>query len=70
MGGRSDGDGINPGGEQRLDVVVGRAAERSRHEIALLAVRVGDPDQLDPRKIGEDARMVAAHDADTHYADA
>ena len=46
----------------------GRAAEHAGHEFALLAVGIGDADQLDARKIGEHARMVAAHDADADHA--
>ena len=53
MGGRSDGHGIDAGGQQRLDVGIGLAAERAGHEVALLAVGIGDADELDARKIGE-----------------
>src|SRR5262245_13586403 len=68
-GGR-DGDGVDTGRKQQLDIAERRAAERCRNEFALLAVGVCHADELDARKIGEDAGVVAAHDADAHHADA
>ena len=57
-----------PARDQSLDVGVAGAAERLRNQLALLLIGVGDPDQLDVGKIGKNARMVAAHDADAHHA--
>ena len=69
MGRRGDGDGIDAGGQQALDVGIALAAERAGHEVALLRFGVGNADQLHARKIGEHARMVAAHDADADDTD-
>jgi hypothetical protein len=68
--GSRDGDGVDTGRKQQLDIAERRAAECCRNEFALLAVGVCHADKLDARKIGEDARVVAAHDADAHHADA
>ena len=68
MGGRRNGDGIDAARDQSLHVGVTGAAERFRNQVALLAIRIGDPDQLDFSQIGKDARMVGAHDADPDHA--
>ena len=67
--GRGDGGGVDAGLQQRLDIAIGRAAQHAGHKIALLAVGIGDADELHPGKIGKHARMVAAHDADAHHTD-
>ncbi len=68
--GRGDGDRVDAGGQHSLDVVAGRATEHSGNEFALLAIGIGDGDELDARKISEHARMVAAHHADADHAHA
>ena len=47
----------------------GLAAERAGDEIGLPAVGIGDADQFGARQSGEDARMIAAHDANADDAD-
>jgi hypothetical protein len=66
MGRRRDGEGVDAVVEQSFHRAEGCAAENSRDEIALVAVGIRYADELDTRKIGEYARMVAAHDADAH----
>ena len=56
-----------PFGKQHFNVAERRTPKRRGDEIALPAVRVRNTDELDARKIGEDARMVAAHDADADH---
>jgi hypothetical protein len=41
-----DGHGIDAVGQQRFDRAERRAAERSRHEIALLAIGIHHADEL------------------------
>ena len=67
---RRDGDCVDTEIEQLLDVGDGRATERAGDEIGLLAVGIGDGDELDAGQAGEDAGVIAAHDADAHHADA
>ena len=70
MGRRRDGDGIDARGEQRVDVGKGPAAEGVRDPLPPFRIGIGDADQSCARQVGEDARMVAAHDADADDADA
>jgi hypothetical protein len=67
MGWSGDGQGIDAGGEQRLDILEAIAAERAGDEVALLALGVGYAHELDPGKISENAGVVAAHDADADH---
>ena len=69
MGRRRDGDRIDPGAEQSVGIAECGAAERPGDEIALLAVGIGDPHQLDTGNVRQNARMVAAHDADANNPD-
>ena len=69
VGRRRDGDGVDAAVEQRIEIAERRAAERASHEIALLAIGVGYSDQADVGHFRQDARMVAAHDADAHHPD-
>src|SRR5262249_11857798 len=43
------------------------AAKCTPDEIGLLTIGIGDADQLNGGKFCEDARMVAAHDADPYH---
>ena len=70
MGRRRDGQGIDTGGQETLDIGIAGTAERATNELALLAIRIGHPGEPDPRHISEDARMIAAHDADADHPDA
>jgi hypothetical protein len=56
--------------EQLLDIAEARAANRAGHRAALRRVRIGYANETNSGKIGKDARMVAAHNADAGYADA
>ena len=67
MGGSRNGDRVDTAGEQRLDAAERRAAERGRHQIALLAIGVRNADKPDAGKIAEDPGMVAAHDANAYH---
>ena len=51
MGRRRDGDGIDAVREQLVDAAERRQPERLGDEIALLAVRIGDTDELDAGQI-------------------
>ena len=59
-----------PVADQGVGIVEGGAAERAGDEIAALAVRIGDADQLDARQLGEHAGVVRTHHADADDADA
>ncbi len=65
VGRRRDGDGIDA---PRPAAVRHRRMPGSPstpgHELALLAIGIGNADELHAGKVGEDARMIAAHDAD------
>ena len=52
-----------------FEIAERRAAERASHEIALLAIGVRYSHQADIGHFRQDARMVAAHDADAHHPD-
>src|SRR6516164_9065620 len=64
MGRRGDAYGIDAAADQRLQVGEFGAAQRARNESALLAIRIDHADELNAGHFREDARMVAAHDAD------
>ena len=70
MGRRGNGDGVDVAIEQVADIGDGRAAQRARDEFGLLAVGIGDADEFGAGQSGEDAGMIAAHDADADDADA
>jgi hypothetical protein len=69
VSGCRDGDRIDTGSQQLIEVGECGAAERPRDKIALLAVGIGDASQLNARHVRQDARMVAAHHADAHHPD-
>ena len=69
MGRCRDRDRVDSAIEQLIDVGDGAAAERAGDEFSLLAVGIGDADQLGPRQSGKHAGMIAAHDADADDAD-
>ena len=69
MGRGGDGDGVDAEVEHVVDLADGLAAERTGDEIGLPAVGIGDADQFGARQSGEDARMIAAHDANADDAD-
>jgi hypothetical protein len=46
-----------------------RTAKRIGHKFALLAVGIGDAGKRYPRQTGQNARMVAAHDAGADHTD-
>src|SRR5262249_22053221 len=52
--------------QQLVNIGHGRAAQGARDEFSLLAVRIGDADQLGTRQSSEYTSMIAAHYADAH----
>jgi hypothetical protein len=68
MRGCSDGHGIDAGRKQCVDIGKPSTTEHAGDEIALLAVGIYDAYELHARKVGENAGMVAAHDANAHHA--
>jgi hypothetical protein len=66
MGGRGDGDGVDPLAQQSINVGEGGAAERASYELSLLDVGVGNTNELDSAHIGKNPGVIAAHDADAY----
>ena len=67
-GGR-DGDRIDAGAEQSVDVGEPGAAEGSGDEIPLLAIRIRDASEMNAGDVRQHPGMIAAHDADADYSD-
>src|SRR5215467_12732619 len=70
MGGCCNRGGIETERQQRVDVVDRLCIQRAGNEPRLLPVRIGDADKSNPRETGEDARMVASHDAYANHSNA
>ena len=66
---RGDGDRVDAGAEQAVDVGERGAAERARDKIPLLAIGIGDANEIDAGHVRQHARMVAAHDANADDPD-
>ncbi len=66
---RRNADGIDAMGDEFADVVESSAAKFAGHEVAALAVGIGDADQSDPRQFGKHPGVIAAHDAHADNAD-
>ena len=69
MSRRRDGERVDPEVEQLLDIGHRATAQGARHEFRLLAIGIGNADELDTGKTGKHAGMIAAHDADADHAD-
>ena len=65
---RRDCNRVDAGPQQSVDVIQCGTAEVSRHDVALLAVRVGDSNEVHARNIRQHTSMIAAHDADANDA--
>jgi hypothetical protein len=64
-----NGHGIHAFCEQLFNIAQARTAKRAGHHVAWCRVRIGYADETNSGKIGKDARMVAAHNADAGDAD-
>jgi hypothetical protein len=65
----SDGNRVDAGLQQSIDVLQCGATQGPRHDVPLLTVRVGDSDKTHAGYIRQHAGMIAAHDADADDAD-
>jgi hypothetical protein len=65
-----NGQRVDAGRQQSLDVTVARATERIGYEVALLAVGIDDAGELDPGQIGQHAGVIASHDTNAGNPDA
>ena len=70
VGGRGDGDRIEPRPEQIVDMIDRGSAENAGDQFALLRARIGDADQFHIGQGCKDARMIGAHDPGADNADA
>src|SRR5215831_2342166 len=69
MGWRRNGDCVYIALEQFADIGDGAAAQCARDKLGLLAIRIGNSDQLGAGQAGKHTSMIAAHDADTDNPD-
>ena len=67
MGGCRDGHRLDPGAHQRFDVRKLSATQGAPDEFPLGAVGIDHPDQRHAGHFRQDARMVAAHDANADH---
>ena len=69
MGRRGNGHGVNTAGQQRFESSNSAQPSIAGDKLALLAVGIDNPDQFNAGHLRQDARMVAAHDADADHTD-
>src|SRR5262249_60496415 len=67
MGGRRDGDRVDPASDERVEIIERAAAKGACDKLRLGMIGVDEADEVDSRKLHEDARMVAAHNAYAHH---
>jgi hypothetical protein len=63
---RGDSDGVDARAQQSINVGEAGATERPRDELPLLDIRIGNANELDSAHIGENAGVIAAHNADAY----
>ncbi len=69
MGRRGNGHGIDTAGQQRFEIVEFSTAYIAGDKLPLLVFGIDNPDQFNAGHLRQDARMVAAHDADADHTD-
>jgi hypothetical protein len=70
MGWGRNRDGVDALGDQPVEAGKCPATTRIGDPFPTFRVGIGDTDQPHSRQIGEDAGVIAAHNANTHHADA